>query len=233
MKRVSFFFFLFSLVGLGAPSGTVHHPIPKEPIYLQPALYENFKKQLVPPPTAGSEEQKQDEAALAKAQKERSQKDCDRANSEVFVSLASFFGPTYALLDQASTEKLTPFFEQVRNDGDFFIQKLKVDFPRQRPFAYLSSVTPCVPKEVTGAYPSGHAVLARLYSLILSDFYPAKRKQIERRADQIGQDRVLSGMHHPSDVYNGQKMGELVYHELKKSPAFRKAYQAQKASLNK
>lgn len=201
-------------------SDVVHHPAPKEPQYIHSDWYESLKKKLPPPPAQNSDRQKQDEADLLSFQKKRTPQECERARREIFVSLGNFFGPPGALIDEASVKRLSPFFDGVRNDADYFIQKLKKDFPRQRPFLYIKGAEPCVSKEVTLAYPSGHSTLANLFAMILSDFYPSKQKELTSRARQIAEDRVLSGMHHTSDIDAGRELAQLIYFELKKSKKF-------------
>lgn len=219
--------------GFAQDPGVVHHPVPKEPIYLKASWYDTLKSQVSHPPQKDSAEQRWDEEELAKAQKNRTPKDCERAKSEIFVSLKNFFGSAHGLLDDSTTEQLSPFFEQLRNDGDFFIQKLKQEFPRERPFLYVRGIEPCVAKEVTGAYPSGHAVLSKLYSLVLIDLFPKLKGKLEARANLIAQDRVLSGMHHPSDIEAGKKAGVLVFEELKKSKKFQDDLKKIKSDLIK
>lgn len=199
---------------------TVHHPAPKEPIYIDKGFYSSLQSKLPKPPQPGSSEQKMDERILAELQNTRTTQDCEIAKSEVLVSLKSFYGKPQGPLTDTQVEKLAPFFEQVRNDADYFIQKLKVDFPRKRPFLYISTLNPCVPREVTGAYPSGHAVLSSLFALILSDQHKEMRKELDSRAKSIGRHRILSGMHHPSDVVAGQKLATLIHQELKKSSKY-------------
>lgn len=217
---------LIALFGANAnaASDSVIHPAPKTPRLMKANLLPEFKKGMTLPPVKGSEAQTADEVELLKRQKERDQKSCDRAQSEVFVSLASFYGQPYGPLSEAEVTSLAPFFDQVRNDGDYYIQLLKKEFPRQRPFLYMQDLTPCVPKEVTGAYPSGHATLAKLYALILSDLFPTQKKTFEERANVIATDRVLSGMHHPTDIQAGAQLGERLYQELKKSPSYQKLF---------
>jgi acid phosphatase (class A) len=205
---------------LGKEQEVVHHPAPKKPQYVGEDLYAGFKKQLPLPPSKGSEKQKQDEEELFQLQKTRTPEDCERAKSEIFVSLENFFGLPHGPVKKSDAQILTPFFEQIRNDGDYFIQKLKKDFPRQRPFLYLKEISPCVSKEVTGAYPSGHAVLSKLFALILGDFYPDQKEKLDARAKQIADDRILVGMHHRSDIEAGQSLAAIIYGEFKKSSKY-------------
>jgi len=204
----------------------VIHPAPKEPKLISNSLLPSFKKQLTPPPGQTDQAQKRDESELLSLQKSRTSEDCKRAASEVMVSVNSFFGPPYGPLNSTTAKKLAPFFEQVRNDADYYIQLLKKEYPRQRPLLYMKNITPCVAKEVTGAYPSGHSTIAKLYALILSDLYPNKKEDLLRRADQIALDRVVVGMHHPTDIQTGKKLGEMVYAELKKSKSFSESFSA-------
>lgn len=202
----------------------VIHPAPQEPHYIAANLLSEFKKNLAPPPAPKSSEQNSDEAELRKWQLERKSADCKRAESEVAVSVSSFFGPPYGRLSVDQAKQLAPFFEQIRNDADYYIQALKKEFPRQRPFLYITGLSPCVPKEVTMAYPSGHSTIARLYALILGDIYPALKDSFLKRADQIALDRVISGMHHPTDTYTGKKLGDLVFAKLKANNSYEASF---------
>jgi acid phosphatase (class A) len=211
-----------------SPQPEVHHPAPKEPIFLKASAYAAIKKTLQLPPKAGSAAQQKDEATLREFQKSRTPQQCEAAQSEVMVTLQNFYGQPHGPFSNERIAQLAPFFEQVRNDADFFIQKLKKDFPRPRPFLYLKDLEPCVPREVTGAYPSGHAVLSKLFALILADLQPAARAQLETRAQEIAEHRVLSGMHHPTDIEAGRALADWIYQELQRSKEYQAAFQAQK-----
>ncbi len=207
---------------LGDAKNVVLHPTPTKPKFINGDLYSVIAKSVAPSPAPGSIEQRADELNLLSLQEMRTKADCDRAATEVKVTLANFFGGPKGSLTNAQIEKLAPFFEQIRNDSDFFIQRLKTERGRKRPFQYIKDVEPCVAREVTPAYPSGHATLSRLYALVLSDMYPSKTKELLKRADVIAEDRVLSGMHHRSDIIAGQALGERLYKEFSKSPEFKK-----------
>jgi acid phosphatase (class A) len=216
----------------GAPprsADVVRHPVPKDPVYIDASWYDTLQAQFPPPPSKGDERQRRDEDELIRSQGERTASDCAEAKSEVSVSLAAFFGPPHGPLDATAVARLKPFIERIGNDGDFFIQKLKTKYPRQRPFAYVENVRPCVPKEVTDAYPSGHATLSRLFALILGDLYPEHREALDLRARQIGAHRVLSGMHHPSDIVAGRDIGDLLYKRLRLSPQFQSDFEAERS----
>ncbi len=230
MKKILIALTLFFLtnISFADDKGFVHHPAPKEPAYLEMSLYKSFKKQLPLPPEQKSLSQKNDEKELFSLQSSRTASDCDQAKEEVHVNLKTFYGEPKGSLKEADIKVLLEFFDQIRNDGDYFIQKMKKDFPRPRPFAYIKGINPCVLKEVTGAYPSGHAMLSKLYASILTELLPSDKEKFEKRAVEIGMHRVLSGMHHPTDIESGRKLADLVYEELKKS----KKYQAEVKELS-
>lgn len=213
---------------LGVAKNVVTHPAPAtapvtvKPRFISADLYAPVAKSVAPFPAPDSIEQRVDELNLLTLQEMRTKADCERAAGEVKVSLDHFYGGPKGALTPAQVEALAPFFEQIRNDSDYFIQRLKVERARKRPFQYIKDLEPCVTREMSPAYPSGHATLARLYALILSDMFPAKTKELLKRSDVIAEDRVLSGMHHRSDIIAGQALGERLYKEFSKSPEFRR-----------
>lgn len=218
-KLIAGILFLVSFSFAGAGDVAIH-PAPKKPALITDALTDSFRMELPRPPAAGSEEQKHDEQELLKLQGKRTKKDCARARAEVYVNLAAFFGGAGGNLSEAEVKALDPFFAKVRNDADYYIQILKREFPRKRPHLYVAGLSPCVPKEVTGAFPSGHATLARLFALILGDFFPERKTALFSRAEQLALDRVISGMHHPTDIEAGKRLADLVYNALKRSRGF-------------
>jgi acid phosphatase (class A) len=220
------------VAGCRAPH-VVHHPAPKLPVYLDPAWYPVLRAELPPPPAPGSAAQADDERELLRLQSERSAEACRQASSEVLVSLKSFFAAPHGPLDETTERQLADFFEQVRNDADYFIQKLKLEHPRRRPFLYVAGLSPCVPREVTDAYPSGHGVLSRLFALILIELFPAERDRLEARAAAICDHRVLAGVHHRSDVLVGRRLGGMLHRQLRTSKRFLQDLEAARARVKR
>lgn len=191
------------------------------PVYLGPELIDVIKAQIPDYPKKGSAAQSIDEFALRKFQKSRTEKECERAHSEVIITLQSFYGKPYGQLDEKQVEVLIPLFDQIRVDAGFYIGQIKRSYNRSRPYDYMKDLTPCVPLEKSLSYPSGHSTLAVLYALILADVFPDKAGLLKARADIIAQDRVLAGVHHPSDISGGKKLGQVLYSEIVKSPRYK------------
>jgi acid phosphatase (class A) len=198
-----------------------------EPVYIQPGVYEILKSQLPKPPTENSKEQKADELEIRKLQKNRTAADCAQANLEANADFAAMFGEPKGPLNAAQVNATKTFFIQVRSDISPIIGKLKSDFPRKRPFLYLKDIEPCVPKDDSGAFPSGHGAIGQLCSLILADVFPQHADKLKARGLEVGRNRIMAGVHHPTDIEAGRKLGELLYGELKKS----KKYQDDLAQL--
>lgn len=204
----------------------------RKTVYLSEELFEQIKAQIPDYPKKGSAAQSVDEFVLRKLQKTRTEKDCERAHFEVIVNLENFYGKPYGQLDEKQIDILIPLFDQLRADAGFYIGQIKRSYNRVRPYDYLKDLTPCTPTEKSLSYPSGHATLAILYALVLSDIFPDKSVQFKDRADVIAQDRVLAGVHHPSDISGGKKFGQILYNEIVKSPRYKIDIEQYKKRLN-
>jgi len=67
----------------------------------------------------------------------------------------------------------------------------------------------------TPAYPSGHSTQAVLLSLVLSDKYPDKKKQLKKLARDIGYSRNVAHTHYKSDSKMGEQLGSEMFEYIK------------------
>ncbi|HUO02350.1 MAG TPA: phosphatase PAP2 family protein [Rhizomicrobium sp.] len=129
------------------------------------------------------------------------------------------------------TDKL---FKAARNDENFEVNAFKRYFARERPFDIDHSIKTCVPS-VYGrgleSYPSGHATMGYSLSIILAHLIPEKAETILARAKEYGANRVICGVHFPSDIAASQALGTAVALELMSTPAFKADLDAAKAEL--
>jgi acid phosphatase (class A) len=72
------------------------------------------------------------------------------------------------------------------------------------------------------SYPSGHAAYSRLFALILSELQPERKSEFMARADQAALNRVIGGVHYPTDIEAGKKLAEDIFADLRKNPDFRR-----------
>jgi acid phosphatase (class A) len=200
--------------------------------FLNANVLAELRQSLPSPPAQNSKEQTADEMEIRRIQAARKPVDCDRAASEIEATLGNFYGQPNGPLNQTEVERLDDFFKLLRNEAGAFIGKLKEIYPRQRPYQYLKGIETCIKQETSNSYPSGHAIFAELYSRVLVDLFPDKKQQIQQRSEVIGRDRVVTGLHHPSDVAGGRSVGRKIYEELKKSKAYRDAFERARKSLH-
>jgi acid phosphatase (class A) len=60
------------------------------------------------------------------------------------------------------------------------------------------------------SYPSGHATFAYVDAIILADMLPEKAAAIFARADAYAHNRVIEGVHYPSDLEAGRISGSVI-----------------------
>lgn len=199
--------------------------------FLKASVYSDLRQSLRPPPATDSKEQQEDEQEIIHLQRSRKSSDCRRAESEIEATLGNFYGRPNGPLTKAQVDHLNDFFKILRNEAAAFIGKLKEEYPRRRPYQYMKGISPCIKKETSNSYPSGHAIFAELYSRVLTDLFPNEKAEINARDETIGKDRVLTGLHYPSDVRGGRRVGRMIYEELKKSKSYQEAFAKIKQAL--
>lgn len=93
-------------------------------------------------------------------------------------------------------------------------KQLKVAHNRSRPFLTHPDLKPCLPLESSQSYPSGHATWYVSTSLLLADLLPERRERLLAVGRQGMAARVTCGMHYPSDVEAGQRLGEAAVKQI-------------------
>jgi len=98
----------------------------------------------------------------------------------------------------------------------------KKSFGRPRPFLLEPKLNPLLEKPTDGAYPSGHSTYARWAALILGDMVPEKRTELISRANEYAYNRVVAGVHYPTDIEAGKLAGTAIVSVLYAVPDFRR-----------
>jgi len=181
-------------------------------------------------PADGSAQDKADMKTLFDWQARRTGAQCAQARAELSHSYEVFFGRITPFVDPQPAA-VTQFFRNTAKDSVAAHTYLKDAYQRPRPFVRDARLKPCTMRVLGFSYPSGHAAMARLFALILGDLVPARRAEFMARAEEVALNRVISGVHHPSDVEAGKIMGVVLYRELLKKPAFKSEMQALRAHL--
>ncbi len=167
-------------------------------------------------PAPGSDGAKADLAILLWQQRSRTPIEVRRAESEVILHLGIFSEVTGKDLDAGPFPRTRALAEDLQAALRQVTAPLKVQFARPRPYDAFQQIKPAVKLEPSLSYPSGHASWGMVQATLLAALQPQRREAILERGRLVGYDRVLGGVHYPSDVDAGQLLG----------PAFAQAWLA-------
>lgn len=200
--------------------------------YYVPA--EQFKTvEFTPPPAFDSDAQKADIATILDWQKKRTKADCDKAQITADSSYDFFWGDK-SPFPQPLPKEVKKFFERLSTDRDTAVTNMKERYGRPRPFiAYPDQAKPCIHGSSGYSYPSGHSTHSRVFADVLGDIVPERKAEFLAKADEIADDRVIGGVHFPTDVAAGKVFGDLFYDDLLKSPEYLKDIEKMKTFLVK
>jgi hypothetical protein len=190
------------------------------PHFLDPAAV-NAVELLPPPPSAGSAEAAADLDAVLKAQVTRSDAEIARGRSESKLSPTAFQSILGPDLTAQKFPRVFALLEDAGQDSKTASNKGKEYFARPRPKFADARVHPIVEGDDEPSYPSGHATRAMLWARILAKIVPDKKDALLDRAEEIGWDRVLIGVHYPTDVYAGEVLGQALAQAMSKNDDFR------------
>jgi len=112
----------------------------------------------------------------------------------------------------------------------------KQHFNRTRPL--IGDTQPvCIKREdwmrTNASYPSGHAMTGWAWGLVLGELAPARASGLMQAGREIGESRVICGVHYQSDVEAGRMLGAAMVSAEHAQPAFREDFAAAKAELAK
>ena len=167
-------------------------------------------------PQPGSAEGQGERSVLLWLQTSRTAQDVARAQASGNPSLGCFVqdihrpalaGAAPRAIELGDFPLTAAVLEQARQDFAPVLASLKGTFSRPRPFLLFPAVTPALPRPASPSYPSGNAALGVLYARILGQWDPADRAAFETTGKLLGTDRVLGGVHYPSDAQAGQRLG--------------------------
>lgn len=174
-----------------------------------------------PFPKLDSEDGKADLAIVLWHQRTRTPADIQRAASEVKLSLAAYSEAMGQSLDAARFPKTAALMDQVGKDIKAQTDGLKKQFGRPRPFVADARVQPAIEREVSPSYPSGHATRGLAFALVLAELAPERREALLIQGRRVGVDRVIGGVHYPSDIEAGQRLGQKLAERWLADPANR------------
>ncbi|HBA60099.1 MAG TPA: hypothetical protein DCZ92_04660 [Elusimicrobia bacterium] len=216
MKKTKLLPLIVLVLGLAACNSAHRHD--NKSVYIEKSRLEAIE--LAPAPQRGSPVDQADFIELHDWQNKRTAQQCAAAGAEGNAYLEDFFGhlkPFSAPLPAAGNK----FILRVREDASTAVTIFKDRNSRPRPFLSDAALDPCIGRAGGLAYPSGHATLSRLFALMLTELAPLRRSEFMAVADAAALNRVIGGVHHPSDIEAGKKLGDLLFARFMENPEFR------------
>jgi acid phosphatase (class A) len=180
-------------------------------------------------PAPGSDRAKADQAILLWMQRTRTPGQIRRATSEVKLHLGIFSEVTGKDLESPAFTLTQALSEDLQRALRQVTAPLKVQFARPRPYDAFPAIRPAVSKEPSLSYPSGHSTWGMAQAILLAELQPERREAILDRGRQVGYDRVLGGVHYPSDVEAGQVLGPVLAQAWLAEPAHQRRLEAARA----
>jgi len=188
-------------------------------VYFEPATVD-YKTLLPDPPAVGSPAALQEIDLILQKQAACTPEELVRIKREVHLNVYLFdnvLGPWFTAKNLPRTAAL---FHSVDATEWPIVEAAKKYWSRPRPPMQDKRVHPPIDLPGNASYPSGHSTLSTLDALILVELAPDLKDAILARGRQIGDDRVIAGVHFPSDVEAGRTLAQDLFAKFMASPAF-------------
>jgi acid phosphatase (class A) len=180
-------------------------------------------------PQPGSDGAKADVAILLWLQRTRSPGQVSRADNEVVLHLGIFSEVTGKDLTSGPFPLTRALSEDLQKAVRQITAPLKEKFGRPRPYNAFPQIKPAIPLETSHSYPSGHATWGMAQATLLAALEPHRKEAILERGRLVGYDRVIGGVHYPSDVEAGQLLGPAIAQAWLAHPTQQKRLEAARA----
>ncbi len=204
------------LVGCGTAPGSAETPRTATQTYVD--LEALRQAPFPPPPAPGSLAQREDEQAVLAWQARRVDADCTRAEATFIVSFRHLWGERSPFPEPLPHE-VQAFFDRLDAEIGSLSRIMKARFRRPRPDG--ASGCPGSGRRGGGyAYPSTHAAISRVFAHVLADLVPERRDEFFQRADAIAHDRLVVGVHYPTDLAAGKELADRFHAALRQSSVY-------------
>jgi acid phosphatase (class A) len=174
---------------------------------------------LTPPPADGSPEQKGEIDHLLEIQGKRTPADVERATKHADLSGFTFAEVLGTWFNKTDLPVTAALMTDVASETKAVVSVAKKQFNRQRPFVTDTRVQPAIP-EKGFSYPSGHSTAGTVDAAVLAEMFPEHKDELTALGKQVGEDREVAGVHYPSDVEAGRKIGAEIAKRLLANPQF-------------
>ena len=189
-------------------------------------------KLLAPPPDPQSEAQKRDLAAVLEVQRTRTPALIARAEADNVLSIFRYndvLGPNFTADRLPVT---AAFFTRMHADARTVLNATKEAWNRPRPFNVSAEVIPLGEKPRTNfAYPSGTTIFGSLTAIFLANMVPEKRAELFARGVEFSANRVVLGVHYPTDIEAGRIAAAVMAAAFLQNPTFMTDFEGERSEL--
>lgn len=186
---------------------------------------------LPPPPEAGSAEERAERYLYRQSRRGIGSPQWRAAIEQLSVTGPGFVKAMSCALGAELSPQATPatytILRRAGADLARAVNAAKDYYKRPRPFAGDRGKA-CDPdaaadggKALGYAYPSGHAAVGWLWSLLLSDARPPRSAELLKFGKTTGDLRMVCRVHWASDVTGGRLLATALYQRIADSPAFK------------
>ena len=181
-----------------------------------------FVASFAAPPARGSTEERAELQLLLQLQATRTAAEVRAAQADRKTEITRF---AQALGSDARTiaslRHLARLAEDVEDDIRPYVRAAKHRFRRLRPSEIDAAIHPCIGDVAADlSYPSGHAAYGYTMGYLLADMVPERRGALLARAAEFARQRMVCGVHFPSDVRAGQLGADWLMQSFRRNPAF-------------
>ena len=162
-------------------------------------------------PKSGSQVEKDEVKTMLAIQDSRTSEECAYADSQNASKLTAMFHDNNGPLTADEASKMEKLTFKLYAEAGLNILVAKKSYDRPRPYDSHPEIKPCIELETSTSYPSGHSTIARFYANILAQYYPDRKAAFFKRADEAAMNRVIGGVHYPSDIAAGKVFGDALY----------------------
>jgi acid phosphatase (class A) len=198
--------------------------------YLNPAEVDLIHI-LAPPPTADSPAAKADLQAVLDVVNSRTDaqiKQVQADDQRIVFRFSDVMGPNFR---SESLPFTTQFFQHIYADGNAATVAAKGYFKRQRPFVVDPNIKIIVVQAPDFSYPSNHSTFAYEAGILLAAMVPEKTAAIFERAADYGRNRVIAGVHFPTDIEAGRISGSVIDNSLLHDAHFLTDFESAKSEV--